>query len=53
MAKRFTQPTFGNVRGIGSPLNSVKNLQRRMNRQARAGLIQMVKGALKPTPRDV
>lgn len=34
---RFTKPTHGNVRSIGStPINSVRNLQRKLNRQAGA-----------------
>jgi len=33
MAKRFTKPDFGNIKRPGSPVNSVKNLQRKLNRQ--------------------
>lgn len=33
--KRFTQPDDGNCGRIGSPLNGVKNLQKKLNRQAR------------------
>ena len=33
---QFMKPTFGNKDRIGSPVNSVKNLQRKINRQERA-----------------
>lgn len=33
---RFMQPTHGNTQRLGCPVNSVKNLQRKLNRQARA-----------------
>jgi len=33
---RFVPPTYGNRARTGSPVNSVKNLQRKLNRQARA-----------------
>lgn len=32
---RFTQPEHGNAPRVGSPVNAVKNLQRKLNRQAR------------------
>jgi len=32
---RFTKPVFGNVGRLGSPINRVRNLQRRLNKQAR------------------
>lgn len=32
---RFCQPTKGNCARLGSPVNSIKNLQRKLNRQAR------------------
>lgn len=31
--KRFQQPDFGNTQRPGSPVNAVKNLQRKLNRQ--------------------
>jgi hypothetical protein len=37
---RFTQPTQGNCARIGSPVNSVRNLQRKLNRQARAAKLE-------------
>lgn len=32
---RFAKPDHGNTKRPGSPVNSVKNLQRKLNRQAR------------------
>lgn len=32
---RFVQPEHGNTKRTGSPVNSVTNLQRKLNRQAR------------------
>lgn len=36
---RFTQPDVGNTKRIGSPVNSIKNLIRKFNRQRRARLL--------------
>ncbi len=33
---RFVPPIYGNKDRMGSPVNSVKNLQRKLNKQARA-----------------
>lgn len=35
--KGFVQPDYGNAKRVGSPVNSARNLQRKLNRQARGG----------------
>lgn len=44
--RSFAQPDFGNTQRPGSPVNSIRALQRRLNRQRRAGQIKMVGGKL-------
>jgi hypothetical protein len=36
MMSQFTKPSDGNTKRPGSPVNSAKNLQRKLNRQVRA-----------------